>query len=161
MPTVGSNQAECTHQISNNPEIVKSLFQTPAAESSDYDCIPNLVSEVDSFQINFPDMQLLPKSIRNIKNSYVISRKQFFVSESKSSESHNISDESAVASGAMKDFTSSGANFSPTNNPLYSGRTKPLLIGNYIGKLSNQNLSFYLFHLPFFFRLQAIRNSVI
>lgn len=136
MPAVGSNQAECTHQISNNPETVKSLFQTPAAEPSDYDCIPHLASsEVDSIQINFPDKQLLPESIRNIKTSYVIDRKKFFVSESKRNESRNILDESAIASRTMKDYASPGANFPPTDNPLYSGRTKPLLIGNYIGKL--------------------------
>ena len=95
----------------------KLLFQSPAAEPSDYDCIPNLVHGKESIQINFSDLQLLPESTRNRKSTYVVSKKDFFKPET---ESHDI-EESPTSTSFV------------ANNPLCSGKTKPLMIGHLIG----------------------------
>lgn len=104
----------------SKPVTAKSLFQPPAAEPSDYDCIPHLIPGRESFQINFSDLQLLPENTRNRLSSYVINKKDFFTSEIESNNELVTDPTSFIATNT-------------TNNPLFSGKTKPLMIGHLIG----------------------------
>lgn len=120
-------------RVPDNPETFKSLFLPPAAEASDYDCIPNLLPGTGTIQINFLDLELLPESIRNRKTSYVVNKKDF-----KSMESHSNlnldSPSTAMNTSSMEEISRDpSAMFTLTNNPLYDGETKPLLVGSHIG----------------------------
>ncbi|KAI9557526.1 hypothetical protein GHT06_017354 [Daphnia sinensis] len=92
------------------------LFGSSAAEPSDYDCIPHfLASTSASVLIQFSDLESLPESIRNRESTYVVNKKDFL---------HFCVDREEVATSISS---------ASTTNPLFSGKTKPLLLGNYIG----------------------------
>ncbi|KAK4016722.1 uncharacterized protein LOC116925295 [Daphnia magna] len=94
----------------------KLLFGSSAAEPSDYDCIPHLLASAsESVLIQFSDLEFLPESIRNRESTYVINKKDFL---------HFCVDREEVATSIS---------LASTNNPLFSGKTKPLLLGNFIG----------------------------
>ena len=100
-------------------------FRLPAALSSDYDCIPHLVPGLNSIQVKFVDHLLLPETSRNREAEYVISLKNLSQPEVRLTEND-------VMEGVHPD-NDPASSFSVDNNPLYSGRTKPLRIGKFIG----------------------------
>lgn len=121
----------------NSP--VKLRFLTPAAEPSDYDCIPHLLSPgTETIEIKFPDQHLLPENTRNRESSYVLNKRDFYIFSELEEIPTNL-------------------NFA-SNNPLFSGKTKPLLLGNFIGNFISNILVLFL---TYPFRVQGIRTMPI
>jgi len=124
----------------NNP--VKLRFLTPAAEPCDYDCIPHLLSsETETIEIKFHDQQLLPENTRNRQSTYVLSKRDFYIFSELEEIPTNL-------------------NFA-SNNPLFSGKTKPLLLGNFIGNIVLNILVLYILLIFLLFRMQEIRTMLI
>lgn len=116
--TIVDMEAAADVELPSEPanDHVKLRFLTPAAQPGDYDCIPHLLSPgTESIELKFSDQQLLPESTRNRQSSYVIKKRDFYVF-------------------SEFDEIPTDVNFA-TNNPLFSGKTKPLLLGNFIGNL--------------------------
>lgn len=126
---------ETSISVSSEMEIdfkSKLLFGCSAAKLPDYDCIPHLLaSSSESILVQFSDLDFLPESIRNRESTYVINKKDFF---------HFRVDREEVATSISS---------ASINNPLFSGKTKPLLLGNYIGNL-NADCICLLLHYFFF-----------
>lgn len=74
---------------------LKSRFQPPAADPSDYDCIPHLVPGAETLEIYFRDLQLLPENTQNRLNSYVINIKAFITPQSAANEEPEASTSSS------------------------------------------------------------------
>nr|CAH0111455.1 unnamed protein product [Daphnia galeata] len=124
--TIVDMEAAADVELPSEPanDHVKLRFLTPAAQPGDYDCIPHLLSPgTESIELKFSDQQLLPESTRNRQSSYVIKKRDFYVF-------------------SEFDEIPTDVNFA-TNNPLFSGKTKPLLLGNFIGDPYYANYGLY------------------
>lgn len=94
------------------------LFQRPAGDSFDYRLIPNFSGSNEFISIGFSDTSLLPESCANRQSNYVFYKKDFF----------DCASDLAKSERATCDLL---------DNPLFRGKTQPLLSRTNSNKSSN------------------------
>ena len=101
------------------------LFQQPSSRSLERSLIPNFSGNNTSITVVFDDTSLLPETCRNRNSIYVFSKTNFFRSDSEL---------------VKRDSGSSKL----TDNPLFRGRTRPLISCTDSTKLGEEKLLQYL-----------------